>query len=269
MPILKTSSAALHYRLTGSGPLLVISQSGEGDADRTDDLLRHLDGYAVLTYDRRGLSRSTLTDDEVTIADHVHDLHHLLAHVAAGPAVMLGCSLGAVIGLHLAVQHPTQLRALVAHEPVAPWLLPEPAAQQHREELSAIRRSHRTGGLAAALPEIVRTLGIDPAAETERDLTPFPMDARRRANFDFFIRRDFVALIDDRLSPDALRNLPTRIIPAVGDTTAADVFDRRCAERLAEVVGRELRVFPGGHNGNTSHPRAYAEELKRVLAEFG
>ncbi len=36
--LLQTSGATIHYKLRGTGPLLLISQSGEGDADRSDDL---------------------------------------------------------------------------------------------------------------------------------------------------------------------------------------------------------------------------------------
>lgn len=125
---LPVPGAVLHYRLEGSGPLLLISQSGEGDADRTVDLVPHLaDDFTVLTYDRRGLSRSRLEEAGRTtsLAEHANDVHRLLAAVTDEPALMLGCSLGAVIGLHLAVRHPEQLSTLIAHEPVAPRLLPE------------------------------------------------------------------------------------------------------------------------------------------------
>ncbi|MFH9723735.1 hypothetical protein ACH4M4_12330 [Streptomyces sp. NPDC017254] len=44
-------------------------------------------------------------------------------------------------------------------------------------------------------------------------------------------------------------------------------FDHRCAVSLAELVGGDLVEFPGGHNGNTSHPEAYAARLRQVLAD--
>ncbi|MFI6804712.1 hypothetical protein ACIBO6_06825 [Streptomyces luteogriseus] len=36
---LNVSGAVLHYQVHGTGPVLLISQSGEGDADRTVDLV--------------------------------------------------------------------------------------------------------------------------------------------------------------------------------------------------------------------------------------
>lgn len=257
------TDALVHHQLEGNGPLLLISQSGEGDADRSTDLVRQLvDDYTVLTYDRRGLSRSKLEAPGVTIADHADDVHRLLEHLTDEPVAMLGCSLGAVIGLHLTVKHPTQLHTLVAHEPIAPWLLPEP--KLHREELTELRDQYLANGLKATIPAIVRSLGIDPS-NGEPGRTDFPMDANRLANFDYFIRHDFPAAADDDLHPAELSATGVRIVPAAGTTTPRTVFDYQCAEALAELIGQDLQIFPGGHNGNLSHPKAYAQRLREVL----
>ncbi|ATZ29767.1 alpha/beta fold hydrolase [Streptomyces lavendulae] len=267
---LPVPGATLHYRLEGSGPLLLISQSGEGDADRTVDLVPHLtDAFTVLTYDRRGLSRSRLAEPGRTtsIAEHAEDVHRLLAAVTDGPALMLGCSLGAVIGLHLAARHPGQVSTLVAHEPVAPRLLPAAGRVRHEAELAGIRELHRTAGLAEALAAVARSLGIDPVRqETEPGLTPQPMDERRRANFGYFLEHDVLAVLQDTLDPAALAGSTTRILAAVGATTPATVFDHGCVIALAELLGTGTETFPGGHNGNTTHPRAYAARLRALLA---
>jgi pimeloyl-ACP methyl ester carboxylesterase len=269
MTTLSVPGATLHYETRGSGPWLLISQSGEGDADRSTDLVDRLaDSYTVLSYDRRGLSRSTLEHPEhgATIADHAEDVHRLLLAVTDEPALMLGCSLGAVIGLHVSVRHPEQLSTLVAHEPIAPWLLPEDAAKRHRAELDGIRDRYLDAGLQAAIPEIVHALGIDPEhAAAEPGRTGFPMDARRVANFDYFIRHDFTAAAEDEFDATSLRETRTRIIPAAGTTTPQTVYDYQCGRALAAVTGEELAIFPGGHNGNLSHPRAYAQRLREVL----
>ncbi|WP_432893955.1 alpha/beta fold hydrolase [Kribbella sp. CA-245084] len=261
MTTLEVPRAVLHYQLEGTGPLLLISQSGEGDADRTVDLVGHLtDEYTVLTYDRRGLSRSRL-DQPASMADHADDVHRLLAHLADEPVAMLGCSLGAVIGLHVAADHPGQIHTLVAHEPIAPWLLPQPTP--HRDELAELRDRYLANGLQATVPEIARSLGIDPS-NGEPNRSDFPMDANRRANFDYFIRHDFIAAADD--APAELTTVTARVVPAAGTTTPHTVFDYQCAEALAAVLDQELQLFPGGHNGNLSHPKAYAARLQEVLS---
>ncbi|MFE5096269.1 hypothetical protein ACFRCI_39565 [Streptomyces sp. NPDC056638] len=56
-----------------------------------------------------------------------------------------------------------------------------------------------------------------------------------------------------------------RIVSAAGRTTPRTVFDCKYADALAEIAGCETTEFPGGHNGNTSHPRQYAARLREVL----
>ncbi|WP_417196215.1 alpha/beta hydrolase [Streptomyces scabiei] len=190
-----------------------------------------------------------------TLAEHADDVQRLLASLTDTPALMLGCSLGAVIGMHVAVRYPGRIRTLIAHEPVAPRLLPDGERAHHERELAALQELYLREGLAAALPEIARTLGIDPAStDREPDLTPQPMNALRLANFDHFIRHDFTAVLHDTLDTTALKDTGTRIVPAVGRTTPHTVFDHRAATVLAELLGREPRFLPGGHNGNTTHP---------------
>ncbi|MFB8206730.1 MULTISPECIES: alpha/beta fold hydrolase [unclassified Streptomyces] len=267
---LDTDGATLYYEVRGTGPLLLVSQSGEGDAGRSADLVDRLtDRYTVVTYDRRGLSRSTCAASgrSVTMEQHADDAYRLLTELTDEPALILGCSMGAAIGLHLAVAHPGRLRTLVAHDPVSPSLLPAGPRAGHAAELARLQEVYRQGGLRAALPEIARVLGIDPARqETEPDLTPMPLTPERAANFGFFIARDFTAVIEAELDTEALRTSPVRIVAAGGATTAPHAFVGQCAHRLARLAGRKVVTFPGGHNGNTTHPRAYAARLREVLA---
>ncbi|MET8025332.1 alpha/beta fold hydrolase [Streptomyces avermitilis] len=271
---LSVPGATLHYQVEGSGPVLLLSQSGEGDADRTVDLVPHLaDAFTVVTYDRRGLSRSTLEDPArpVTMAEHADDVARLLAEVADGPALMAGFSMGGAIGLQVVARHPGVLGTLIAHEPVTPNLLPEADRARHRAELAAIQEAYASGGLSGAFPAIARHLGIDPAHDdTEDGLTPQPMTPRRQANFGFFIGTEFTAVTTDRLDPAepvrAAALAGTRIIAATGRTTRPTVHTYGCALALADLLGTEPVVFPGGHNGNTAFPRATAQALKVTLA---
>lgn len=271
--VLSVPGAVLHYQVQGSGPVLLLSQSGEGDADRTVDLVPHLaDTYTVVTYDRRGLSRSTLDDPArpVTMGEHADDVARLLAEVTDRPALMAGFSMGGAIGLQVVARHPGVLGTLIAHEPVTPNLLPEADRAQHVAELAAIQQAYATGGLPAAFGAIARHLGIDPAHEdTEDGLTPQPMTHRRRANFAHFIGTEFTAVITDRLDPAepvrAAARTGTRIIPATGRTTPPAIHTHRCALALARLLGTQPAIFPGGHNGNTAFPHATAHTLKTTL----
>lgn len=172
---LAVPGATLHFQVEGRGPVLLLSQSGEGDADRTVDLVPHLtDAFTVVTYDRRGLSRSTLHDPAgpVTMAEHADDVARLLAEVTDGPALMAGFSMGAAIGLQVVVRHPGLLSTLIAHEPVMPNLLAPADRAEHLAELTAIqdvyaagaclRRSRRSPATWASSPPTTRPRAASP-----------------------------------------------------------------------------------------------------------
>jgi len=233
---------------------------------------RLVDDCTVVTYDRRGLSRSVVSDPAapVTIGDHADDVARLLTALADGPALMLGLSMGALIGLHVAATRPELLDTLIAHEPVAPWLLSPAEQAAHRAQLTDVQEAHARAGLAAALPGMVAGLGIDPATEErEPDLTPQPMNAQRVRNFDWFIGREFTSVVTDDLDLDALCASKTRIVPGQGRATASRVFTHRCAGALATLLGAGAAFFPGGHNGNLTHPRAFAVRVHEVLGVAG
>ncbi|GIF65032.1 alpha/beta hydrolase [Asanoa ishikariensis] len=258
--------ARLWFQVAGSGPVLLISQSGEGDADRTVDLVGHLtDRFTVVTYDRRGLSRSTADDRKVSIRQHADDAAAVLRQVTDQPADMLGLSLGAVIGLHLLHSYPGSVRRLIAHEPIAlPFLAPVDA-DVARAKLAGVRRVHQAEGWRAAAVEVATVLGIDPRNQpTEPGITTFPFTDQRAANFEYFLANDLdAALADTLLLADVPRD--GRIIPAVGATSPEDGFDYLAALALASHLGVAALRFPGGHNGNLTHPRAFAEQVRAVL----
>lgn len=155
--------AALHYKVRGNGPLLLLLQGGDGDADAADALAGHLAGdYTVLSYDRRGLSRSPVSDPAtpVGMSTHSEDASRLLAAVGSEPALVFGVSLGAVLGLDLISRRPEQVRLLVAHEPPATGLLPEPERGQAIRDQEEVEELYRREGTAAAMRKFVAVAGI-------------------------------------------------------------------------------------------------------------
>lgn len=254
---------SIYYDKRGTGPMLVISQNGEGDANGSVDLVDRLVGdYTVVTYDRRGLSRSAMDrhSRSATLAEHADDLHRLLAGLTDEPVRMLGCGLGAVIGLHLAIGHPAQVGTLVAHEPCAPLLLPAVQGLEYTLELAGIQEIHRRDGVAAAFKAVAGSLGTELS-----DLTPPPLTPQRVVNFGFLVEHDFTAVAGDSVDYSALKDTTVRIVPAHGKATPRTTFAYRCAVELAALLGQDLTEFPGGHNGNTTHPRAYAAHLLEIL----
>jgi hypothetical protein len=84
----------------------------------------------------------------------------------------------------------------------------------------------------------------------------------------FFIERDALTMSRAELGEEelgALKAGPVRVVPAAGRATPGHVFDYRCAQELAAGIGTDLLHFPGGHNGNITQPKGFAELLRTVL----
>jgi pimeloyl-ACP methyl ester carboxylesterase len=78
----------IYYRTQGSGPPLLLIGGGPSNADTLDALAGHLTtARTVITYDRRGYSRSQLDDPSqpASIATHAADIRHVLDDLGAGP----------------------------------------------------------------------------------------------------------------------------------------------------------------------------------------
>ena len=132
---LDAPGATLHFEVRGSGPVLLLICGGIYDAAAYAGLAGRLaDRYTVVSYDRRGNSRSPLDGppEPQRVEVHADDASLLLAEVSPdAPAFVFGNSSGAQIGLALAERHPEQVRALVAHEPPLLALLPGEIGRAH------------------------------------------------------------------------------------------------------------------------------------------
>lgn len=264
---LRVPGARLYYQVRGTGPVLLILQGGDGDADGSRGLEEQLvDHFTVVTYDRRGLSRSTLDDgaDPPSVETHADDAQRLLAALTDEPAFVLGVSIGALIGLDLVARCPDWVRILVAHEPPALELLPEAeraVVARARQEMD--ERFLRTGAAAPSGQDFAQ-MGVDFADREPGIVLPQP-SPYRAANLVFFRAYDAPAAHRYRLDLAALQQgAATRIVPA-GGRTSREFWAHRAAEALAARLGRPFVEFPGGHNGFVLHPKAFAARLRDVL----
>src|SRR5690606_9216608 len=128
----------------GRPPLLMIGQPMDASGFRT--LAGLFPERTVVTYDPRGLGRSTRRDgrtdhDPVTQAG---DVHALIEALGAGPVEMFASSGGAVTALALVAAHPGDVSVLVAHEPPLLPLLPDAGAAARAE--AAVRETYQAKG---------------------------------------------------------------------------------------------------------------------------
>lgn len=279
---LKVRGASLYFEIRGSGPVLLLVCGGVYDAAGYAGLARQLaDRYTVVTYDRRGNSRSPLDGppEPQRIEVHGDDAHRVLAAVGVTggePARVFGNSSGAMIGLELAARHPEQVRTVVAHEPPIFELLPD------RDHWRTVMRDvEDTFGKEGAGPagqvlsaglqmsggdqEDDRAPGGGPAPPGEPDPETMQMMARMGQNMVFFIGYEVPPFA--RYTPDmaALQASPARVVMAVGEASQGEP-PYRAAFAVAERLGTKAVVFPGDHGGFGSQPEAFAAKLHDVLS---
>ena len=266
--MLQAPGASIFYRSCGRGPPVLILAGGDADADGCDPLRDALaERHRVLTYDRRGLSRSRLEPGAAAadIAAHADDAHRLLAALTDEPAYVFGTSIGGLIGLDLVARHPEQVKMLVAHEAPTAELLEDEERQALAASQQAMLDAFRTDGIAAALRLSAELTGIDPE-DREPDIAPPTMEPAREANLRFLLAHDVPKVIACRLDLPALDVYAHRIVPAAGRSTGRTLL-HQCAAALAEVLERPLAVFPGGHTGWLLRPRAFAAQLALLFAQ--
>ena len=258
---LDVAGARFYYTTRGSGPVLLLLPGGDGDADAYDTLARHLEPrFTVVTYDRRGLSRSTGTPSG--LATHADDAAQVLAAVTDLPAFVFGSSIGAVIALELTRRHPARVRLAVVHEPPISALLPDDQREELAHGQGEVEELHRQAGVQPAMARFVRLAGLD-FADREPDVQLAPSGPGRLANLETFLTHDAPAVRRYQADSSALRALSGQLVPAAGTASTGPV--PRCADALAHLLNTDLEQFPGGHNGPVQRPRAFADRLQEVL----
>jgi pimeloyl-ACP methyl ester carboxylesterase len=263
---LEVPGATLFYRIQGDGPLLLFIQGGDGNADGGHIVEELSSAYTVVTYDPRGLSRSTISHppDGLRLETHGDDAHHLLSALTDVPALLFGTSRGAMVGLDLVARHGAQVRLLLAHEPPLTQLLPEAERTEAVEGQLMVEALYAREGSLAAMKHFAALVRLD-FSDREPGCELPTASPGRAANLAFFLTYDAPAVRSYRLDMNALKAAPTRIIPAAGEKSHA-IFPHRCAAALAAELGEPLTEFPGGHAGPTTHPRAFAARLGEVFA---
>lgn len=268
---LRVDGATLHYEVRGHGPLLLLIPGGTGGAASFDPIADELAAeYTVAAYDPRGMSRSTLDDPEAgqCVAEHADDAFRLLRLLSPGePARVFGCSSGAIAAVHLLTARPAAVERVVAHEPPMVEVLPD--APAHRALIARVTETFRVEGPGPAMAAFAAGLkkGGDtdePVAAVELPPRAAARAERTTADLPYFVGRIVPAFMSYAPDVHRLQELSDRLILACGRDSRGEL-PYRPAALLAERLGTELRHFPGGHTGLSTHPAEFGEHLREAL----
>jgi pimeloyl-ACP methyl ester carboxylesterase len=260
----------------GRPALLMVGQPMEADGFAT--LASHFPDRTVLTYDPRGLGRSTRKDGRTDHDPEVQaaDLHALVQALGAGPVEVFASSGGAVTALALVAAHPEDVTVLVAHEPPLIPVLPDAAAAERAR--AWFRDAYEAKGYGAGMAafivmtswegEFTEEFFAQPAADPAVFGLPTEDDGTRG---DPLLSDRSWAVSSYRPDVEALTAASTRVVIAVGEETG-NTFTGRTAVATAELLGQEVTVFPSHHGGFAGdefgypgQPEAFAKKLREIL----
>jgi pimeloyl-ACP methyl ester carboxylesterase len=285
--ILETPEVDLAYDVHGTlptadgrPPLVMIGQPM--DASGFGALTSHFPDRTVVTYDPRGIGRSTRKDGRVDQAprDQAADVHAVVAALGAGPVEMFASSGGAVTALALVAAYPDDITALVAHEPPLIPVLPD--AQAAERARAAVRDAYEKKGKGAGMAAFIAMTSWrgeytdDYFAQPAPDPAAFGMPTEDDGSRDDPLLSDRAwAVSSYRPDVDALAAARTRVVIAVGEESV-DTFTGRTSVATAQLLGQQATVFPshhggflGGEFGYAGQPEAFARKLREVLDGAG
>ena len=251
----------LTYRDEGDGPLVLLLHGGLIDHRQWHPQLATLPArYRVVAPDARGHGDSS---NATAPFRHTDDVAALIRHLDAGPAVLVGVSMGAATATDTALEHPELVRAIVVSG--AGTSEPEFVDGWTGENLAAFWKALGGGDLPAAL-EIWRKFTAGPE-RSPSELAPGVVElvdemlvkTLRKHTAD---EPDWSSHAEDTWRRAA--QLPIPVLAIIGGADSDD--HRRLPARLAESVenGRAVTIEDTSHYPNLEKP----EEFDALVAEF-
>ncbi len=266
----RTADDASHPR-----PLLIIG-SPMGAAGFVT-LAGHFPDRTVVTYDPRGVERSTKDDptSESTPEQHADDLHRIIGAIG-GPVDLFASSGGAVNALALVAEHPDEVRTLVAHEPPVASVVPD--ADAALAACRAVRATYDRAGFGTGMAhfialvshrgEFAASFADQPAPDPAMFGMPTDDDGSRS---DPLLGQNMITSTAYAPDFDALRAVSTRIIIGTGVESDGELANRG-GKAIAERLGTAAVAFPSGHSGflggeygQFGEPEPFAAKLRELL----
>ena len=262
----------------GHPPLIMIGQPMDAGGFRT--LASYFSDRTVVTYDPRGLGRSTRKDGRVDHEPGIQaaDVHAVIEALGAGPVEMFASSGGAVTALALVAAFPDDVTTLVAHEPPLIPVLPD--AQAAERARAGVRDAYADKGSGAGMAAFIMMTSWrgeftdDYFAQPAPDPAVFGMPTVDDGSRDDPLLSDKSWAVSSYWPDvDALTAARTRVVIAVGEESL-DTFTGRTSVATAKLLGQQATVFPshhggfvGGEFGYAGQPEAFARKLREVLAD--
>jgi pimeloyl-ACP methyl ester carboxylesterase len=263
--LIDTGPTQLYYEICGRGPTLMLIAGGTGDAGGWSKVVPALgQDFMVVTYDRRGFSRSPRPDGWTitSVMEYADDAAALLRHLDLAPAIVIGHSSGASIACRLVVRHPDVVRHAVIYE--APLL----AVVPHGEEVVAgfrgmVEQAMAQGGPRRAMEVFMRTNAGDEAFEHWHRSTDPAVRERVLDNGAVFFPIELPAFATFVPDCAGMRASGVPLTVVVSEENRDTWLGAASAWLVQQTAAKRIEL-PGGHAGFETHPREFVELVGRV-----
>lgn len=284
---MKTAHGTLFCRREGSGPTLLLIHGVACDSEffrqASAILAEH---FTVISYDRRGYSRSIPAEGETdfSVWAHAEDAAEIIRAELKRKQVedqqgelaeeieaaersnedtgnvsgifVAGCSAGGAVTAALATKYPELVRQVFLHEPLMRGS-GELAAEQDAfwENLRKGAEKHR---IITCMMHFVNAMG---GMNRDKEGQSMEQQSRNLKNLELFLEKEMDSFSSLKLD-DFDISVPVTV--ACGSDDKTGMF-HRSAYQAAEAKGWKHRIVPGYHNFASDEPEVFA---KCITEEF-
>ncbi len=265
------NGTTLYAEVRGSGPAILLIHGGGEDAEEWRPIAERLAGFTVVTYDRRGTLRSGREDwPGRGSVQHADDAAGLLAALGLRDVLVFGGSSAGIVGVQLALRHPTVIRRALVFEPG--YFRNVPGGEALQQSVGKVVAGHlvtHQGDWVGAMAAFGRAVAGGPAAAPQGFLTP-PKGkewyaAREKGNAEALMRDDIPILTRELLDEAELASARSDIRFSFG-TTSLPLF-REIATHLAAVRNTAADRIDGVGHGIYFQPDVAAAYIRARSAE--
>ena len=270
MSHLDVPGAKVYHEVAGSGPVVLCISGADGSCDIWRGFVPGLtDHYTVITWDRRGFSRSYLTgeqDYDHRIERDVDDAAELIKKYSPNePITVIGNSSGAIIALKLLIRHPDLVKTVIPYEPPAVSFLPADDADWHWKKHQETYATYRKSGVHPALEGFAELTHAK-----QKNLAKFIDFAKPYmfSNTMYWFEREFMTYPFTKFDVEnEIQPLKEKLLLINGEESPEGPYQVRANLLLAEKLGVEVVSFPGEHVGHATHAEAFAKKFVEVVEQ--
>lgn len=250
----EVNGTKLYYEMMGKGRTVVLIHGGLADSRLWDDQFNVLAKYyRVIRYDLRGFGKSAFSMGPYS---HIEDLYALLKFLKVKKASFVGLSLGGVIAMDFALEHPEIVNAFIL---TSSGLRGHPSARN--EKSAAVHKAAEEQGKEKAIEMWLE----HPFFATGKENPSYVQRMRRMLtdNFRYWgpTPSPIIVKWPTRPSIERLSEIKAPTLIIVGEQDAPNI--RAIADTLEErIAGAKKVVIPGvSHHLNMEKPKEFNETV--------